>query len=77
VAAGLLLAMGIAGPALAQTTFVFGFVTAVPSGTLVVMPKEHVYVRNHSAAMDAQRDVAEPRSLRVALWPCLFHGRRL
>lgn len=35
VAAGLLLATGIARPALADTTFVFGFVTAVPSGTLV------------------------------------------
>src|SRR5215813_1410024 len=32
-AAGLLLAMGIAGPAVAQTTFVFGKVVAVPSGS--------------------------------------------
>jgi hypothetical protein len=34
-AAGLLLATGVAGPALAQTTFVFGKVSAVPSGTHV------------------------------------------
>jgi len=33
--AGLLLAAGLAAPALAQNTFVFGFVSAVPSGTPV------------------------------------------
>ena len=35
VAAGLMLAVGLAGHARAEDTFVFGFVTAVPSGTQV------------------------------------------